>query len=217
MKTDFQLKQDVINELAWDVAINDKKIVVEVIDGVITLSGDTDSYAEKYAAEKAVQRIAGVKGLAVELDVVLPWSSNRTDADIASVAASALEWNALVPKDCVKVMVENGWLTLSGIVAHQYQRRAAVSTLRSLLGVIGISNLITVKNIVKPAEIKLHIEAALQRRAHSMVKNIEVAVHGDHITLSGTVGTLAEKREACSAAARTSGVVNVIDRLFVVY
>ena len=108
MKTDTQIKQDVADELAWDAAVNDNEIGVEVRDGVVTLTGNLDSYAEKYAAEKAVQRVAGVKGLAVEIDVVLPGSSRRTDADIARTASHGLEWNALVPKDSVKIMVEDG-------------------------------------------------------------------------------------------------------------
>ena len=216
MKSDYQIKKDVSDELAWDAAVNDNEIGVEVRDGVVTLTGNLDSYAEKHAAEKAVQRVDGVKGLAVEIDVVLPGSSKRTDADIARTASHGLEWNALVPKDRIKIMVEDGWVTLSGEVDHQYQRMAAESALRNLLGVIGISNQISVKHIARPADIKTHIEAALQRRAHSTVKAIEVAVNGDQITLNGSVASLAERREAFAAAARTPGVSKVIDKLAVV-
>ncbi|MFL9879986.1 BON domain-containing protein [Herbaspirillum rhizosphaerae] len=215
MKTDFQIKKDVIDELAWEAAVNDNEIGVEVRDGVVTLAGNLDSYAEKYAAEKAAQRVAGVKGLAVEIDVVLPGSSKRTDADIARTAAHGLEWNALLPKDRVKIMVEDGWITLSGEVDHQYQRVAAESSLRSLLGVVGISNQIAVKNIARPVDIKLHIEAALQRRAHSAVKAIDVVVNGDQITLNGSVSSLAERQAAFAAALRTPGVTKVIDKLSV--
>ncbi|MCW5299194.1 BON domain-containing protein [Herbaspirillum lusitanum] len=217
MKTDFQIKQDVADELAWDAAVNDNEIGVEVRDGIVTLTGNLDSYAEKYAAEKAAQRVAGVKGLAVEIDVVLPGSSCRTDADIVRTASHGLEWNALVPKDSVKIMVEDGWITLSGEVDHQYERMAAENALRSLLGVIGISNQIAVKHVARPADIKTHIEAALQRRAHSTVKAIEVAVNGDQITLNGSVASLAEREEAFAAAARTPGVHKVVDKLSIVY
>jgi len=215
VKTDYQIKQDIADELAWEAAVNDNEIGIEVRDGVVTLVGNLHSYAEKYAAEKAVQRVAGVKGLAVEIDVVLPGSSKRTDADIARTAAHGLEWHALVPKDCVKIMVEDGWITLSGEVEHQYQRLAAESALRSLLGVIGISNQIAVKHIARPVDIKVQIEAALQRRAHSTVKAIEVAVNGDQITLNGAVASLAERQEACAAAARTPGAGKVVDKLTV--
>jgi osmotically-inducible protein OsmY len=217
MKTDSQIKQDVAAELAWDAAVNDNEIGVEVRDGVVTLSGNLDSYAEKYAAEKAAQRVAGVQGLAVEIDVVLPGSSRRTDADIARTAAHGLEWNALVPLNSLKIMAEDGWITLSGDVEHQYQRMAAEKALRSLLGVIGISNQIAVKHLARPVDIKTHIEAALQRRAHSTVKAIEVAVNGDQITLNGTVASLAEREGAFAAAARTPGVHKVVDKLSIVY
>lgn len=216
MKTDYQIKKDVVDELAWEAAVNDNEIGVEVRDGVVTLSGNLDSYAEKYAAEKAAQRVAGVKGLAVEIDIVLPGSSRRTDADIARTASHGLEWNALVPKDCVKIMAEDGWITLSGEVDHQFQRMAAERSLRSLFGVIGISNQIAVKHVARPVDIKTHIEAALQRRAHSTAKAIEVAVNGDQITLKGSVASLAERREAFAAAARTPGVQQVVDKLCVV-
>ena len=147
MKTDTQIKNDVCDELAWESAVNDNEIGVEVRDGIVTLTGNLDSYAEKYAAEKAVQRVSGVKGLAVEIDVVLPGPSKRSDADVARTAAQGLEWNALVPKNRIKIMVEYGWITLTGEVDYQYQRMAAESALRSLLGVVGISNQITVKNL----------------------------------------------------------------------
>ena len=217
MKSDHQIKKDVADELAWDAAVNDDEIGVEVRDGIVTLSGNLDSYAEKYAAEKAVQRVGGIKGLAVEIDVVLPGSSKRTDTDIARTASHGLEWNALVPKGRIKIMVEDGWITLSGEVDHQYQRMAAESALRSLLGVIGISNQIAVKQIARPVDIKTHIEAALQRRAHSTTKSIDVVVNGDQITLNGSVASLAERQEAFAAAARTPGVGRVVDKLAVVF
>ena len=216
MKSDQQLKHDVQAELAWEAAVNDTEIGIEVRDGVVTLFGNLDSYAEKYAAERAVQRVAGVKGMAVEIDVMLPGSSQRTDADIAETAAQGLEWNVLVPRDRVKIMVEDGWITLSGNVEHQYQRMAAENTLRSLLGVVGISNQIAVRPAVAPHDVKVHIEAALQRRAHSEVKGIEVIVTGDQIALNGAVASMEERRAALNAAARTPGVTKVIDRLVVV-
>lgn len=217
MKTDTQIKNDVCDELAWESAVNDNEIGVEVRDGIVTLTGNLDSYAEKYAAEKAVQRVSGVKGLAVEIDVVLPGPSKRSDADVARTAAQGLEWNALVPKNRVKIMVEYGWITLTGEVDYQYQRMAAESALRSLLGVVGISNQITVKNVARPVDIKAHIEAALQRRAHVLTKGIEVTVNGDQITLTGSVASMRERQEAYSAAAKTPGVSRVIDKLAVVY
>ncbi|WP_034298789.1 BON domain-containing protein [Herbaspirillum sp. RV1423] len=216
MKTDQQLKKDVMEELAWESAVDDTEIGVEVRNGIVTLTGNLNSYAEKYAAEKAVQRVAGVKGVAIEIDVILPGSSQRTDADIARTAIQGLEWNTLVPKDRIKVMVEDGWITLSGDVEYQYQRRAAEDALRSLLGVVGISNQIAVKPAATTHDIKVHIEAALQRRAHEEVRAIEVIVVGDQVTLNGSVSSLEERREALKAAAGTPGVTRVVDKLVVV-
>ncbi|CAL62468.1 putative transport associated protein [Herminiimonas arsenicoxydans] len=215
MKTDRQLKQDVIDELEWESAVDETGIGVEVHNGIVTLSGTLNSYAEKYAAEKAVQRVEGVKGLAVELDVALPDWVQRTDADVARAAAQALEWNALVPKDCIKIKVEDGWITLTGNVDFQYQRIASERALQNLLGVVGISNQIAVTPSVTPRDIKNHIEAALQRRAHTETKGIEVIVNGDQITLNGSVSSLAERRAALNAAMRTRGVAKVVDKLFV--
>ncbi len=215
MKTDRQLKQDVIDELEWESAIDETGIGVEVHNGIVTLTGTLNSYAEKYAAEKAVQRVADVKGLAVEIDIALPGWGQRTDADIARTAAQALEWNALVPQDCIKIVVEDGWITLTGNVDYQYQRMAAERALQTLLGVVGISNQIAVTPSVTQRDVKSHIEAALQRRAHMETKGIEVVVNGDQITLSGAVSSFAERRAALSAAAQTRGVARVVDKLFV--
>ncbi|MDY7578947.1 BON domain-containing protein [Herbaspirillum sp. RTI4] len=217
MKNDHQLKQDILEELAWEPSVNEDRIGVEVDKGIVTLVGRLDSYAEKYAAERAVQRVSGVKGLAVELDVRLPGSSVRTDADIAKTAQEGLEWNAFVPEDKIRVMVEDGWITLSGEVEHAHQKEAAESTLRRLMGVVGISNQLTVKPVtapvIAPENVKLKIEAALQRRAHADTKAIQVTVDGSKIILSGIVPNLAERREACRAAARAPGVVQVIDKM----
>lgn len=216
MKSDYQIKQDVSEELAWDAAVNDTEIGVEVRDGVVTLSGNLQSYAEKYAAEKATLRVSGIKGLAVEINVVLPGSSKRTDSDIARTAAQGLDWNSAVPKDRIKIMVEDGWITLSGTVDYQYQRAAAESSLRTLLGVIGISNQILIRHTIRPTDVKTQIEAALQRRAHSTVKTIDVAVNGEQITLTGSVSSLEERLQACLAASQTPGVTKVIDHIAVV-
>jgi len=122
MKTDQQLKQDVIAELGWEPAINAAQIGVEVKDGVVTLAGQVGSFTEKWQAEQATQRVAGVKGLAVAMDVNLPGMSERTDADIARSAESTLQWLTYLPSDAIKVMVEKGRVTLSGVVDFNFQR-----------------------------------------------------------------------------------------------
>lgn len=216
MKSDRQLKQDVIDELAWEPSVNDTAIGVEVDHGIVTLTGHLCSYAEKLAAEKAAQRVAGVKGLAIKIDVRLSGLSERTDAEIAGTASQGLEWNAWLPKDRFQVMVENGWVTVSGEVEHDFQRTVAENVLRTLMGVVGISNKIVVKPGVVPTNVKSLIEAALQRRAHAETLNITVTVDGDEVTLSGPVMSVAEARAAVKAAALAPGVTRVIDSMTVV-
>lgn len=215
MSTDRQLQQDVIAELGWDAAIDASRIGVETKNGIVTLSGHVESYAQKWAAERAAQRVSGVKGVAVEIDVVLPGSSQRTDADIASAARNALEWNVLVPREAVAVMVEDGHITLSGDVEWAYVRTAAESSVRGLLGVKGVSNLIRIRPQIKPGDVKVKIEAALQRRAHLDARSISVEVDKGTVTLAGTVDSLAERVTVENAVWNAPGVQKVVDNLIV--
>lgn len=132
MKTDAELKQDIIAELTWEPAINAAQIGVEVTDGVVTLAGHVDSYSEKWHAERAAQRVSGVRALAVEMDVKLPGLSMRNDADIARSAQNALEWTSSLPNTTLQVKVENGWVTLSGSVEWEYQRQSAICSASSV-------------------------------------------------------------------------------------
>ncbi|MDR3565840.1 MAG: BON domain-containing protein, partial [Negativicutes bacterium] len=145
MKADNELKVDVVGELAWDLSINAAQIGVEVQNGIVTLNGYVDSFVEKWNAEKAVEKIAGVRALVIEIDVHLPGLSERTDYDIALAAESVLQWSSHTGTDAVNLMVENGWITLLGEVDREYQRRAAATAVSDLLGVRGIINHITVK------------------------------------------------------------------------
>ena len=167
MKSDRELQIDVLDELRWEPGVKATDIGATVKDGVVTLEGTVDSYAEKWAAEKAVKRLPGVKALAVELQVKLPGSSERTDADIAKTAETVLKWDVLVPRDRIKVTVEKGFLTLEGEVDRQFQRSAAERAVHHLTGVKGVSNQITIKPKVAPTEVKEKIEAALKRNAIS--------------------------------------------------
>lgn len=215
-KSDSQLKKDVESELEWDAVVQANNIGVATKDGVVTLTGHLDSYAEKYAAERAVQRVQGVKGLAVELDVRLGANAKRTDADLASAAESALRWHALVPEDRVKVMVEKGWVTLSGEVDWEYQRNYAMKAVRPLTGVLGVTNSMSVKPLVTPANIKNRIQGALERQADREAKNIEVVVSGHTVTLKGQVHSWAERTAAQGAAWSAPGITSVVNELRVV-
>jgi osmotically-inducible protein OsmY len=217
MKTDAQVQQDVIAELKWEPSVNSAQIGVEVKNGIVTLAGHVGSYAEKWDAERAAQRVAGVKALAIELDVTLTGSSKRSDADIARSAESALQWTTFLPKDAVKITVEKGWITMTGTVDWAYQRQAAADGVRYLLGVTGVSDQIAIKSNVSSTAVKADIEAALKRRAAVDAQKIKVEVRGADVTLTGTVDSWAERDLARHSAWSTAGVRNVVDNLTFAY
>jgi osmotically-inducible protein OsmY len=178
MKTGAQVQLDVIAQLKEEPSINAAQIGVEVKDGVVTLAGHVDTYAEKCVAEHAARRVSGARALAVEMDVKLAGPSMRNDTDIASSAESALMWATFLPKDRVKVMVEKGWITLSGSVDWEYQQRAATDSVRYLMGVKGVVDQIAIQPKASLTTVKADIEAASQRRAEVDAKKIPVAIDG---------------------------------------
>jgi osmotically-inducible protein OsmY len=217
MKTDSQLQQDVMAELKWEPAVHAAQIGVEVKNGVVTLAGEVGSYVEKWNAESAAQRVSGVNALAVEMKVKLSELGKRTDADIARSAENILSWTSSLPAGAVKVLVEGGWLTLSGDVEWQYQRQDAAERVRCLSGVTGVSNQIGIEPSVSATVVKSDIEAALKRRATADAETISVDVKGANVTLTGTVHSWAERNLATRSAWGSSGVRNVIDKLNLVY
>lgn len=213
MKTDAHIKADVTDELAWDPAVNATGIGVAVKDGVVTLTGHLDSYAEKHAVERAVHRVAGVRGIAVELDVRLAAQHKRSDSDIAQAAATALQLNSLVPDEKIQVLVENGRVTLTGEVDWSYQLASAEQCVRPLAGVRGLSNRITIKSRASSKDVGAQISAALTRQAAREAKHITVEVEGSVVTLWGKVHSLAEREAAVGAAFSARGVSRVVDKL----
>lgn len=215
MKTDTQLRNDVQAELNWAPEVKASEVGVIAKDGVVTLTGHLASHAEKYAVERAAQRVHGVKALAVELTVKLPFDNQRTDADIALAAERALAWNVLVPDDKVSPMIEKGWLTLNGEVEWDYQRSAAENAVRDLMGVTGVSNLVKVKPKVSPADVEKKIHEALSRQAEREASRLAITVNGSQVTLRGTVHSWTERDAVQGAAWATPGVSVVVNDLLV--
>jgi osmotically-inducible protein OsmY len=209
MIKDSQLQKAVQDELAWEPSVSAAHIGVAARDGVVTLSGHVLTYSEKYAAEKAVGRVKGVKAVAEELEVRLPFEVKRTDDEIASAAVQRLAWDSSVPKDIVKVRVENGWLTMTGQVDWKYQQDAAHDALRPLTGVVGVSNHITVRPRPSASDVSADIKRALHRSWSFSQDNVTVTATGGSVRLMGTVPTFDDRRIAASTAWRAPGVTEV--------
>src|SRR5882757_11196370 len=211
--TDLEIKKNVESELNWEPSINAAEIGVAVKDGIVTLTGRVQSYWDKVAAEHAADRVAGVKAVVNELEIRLPYASERTDEDIARAAVESLNWSVLVPKDRIKVKVSKGWVTLEGTVDWQFQKTAAEKAVRKLYGVLGVTNLVEVKARVSKAEVRAEIESALKRSAELDANRIKVEVDGDNVILRGSVHSYFEREEAERAAWRAPGVRTVDNRI----
>jgi osmotically-inducible protein OsmY len=215
IKTDVQLQRDVIDELRWDPSVGTAEIGVAVKNGVVTLTGQVESFAKKYAALRAAERVAGVRVIAEELTVVLPGSFKRTDTDLAHVVASTLKWDVQVPDERVKARVEDGWVWLEGEVDWQYQCAAAERAIRNLTGVKGVTNLLQVEKRPSMSDVKRHIENALKRHAELDADKISIETTDGRVTLKGKVRSWSERQDAEHAAWSAPGVTNVNDELLV--
>ena len=215
-RTDAAIQQDVLDELEWDPEVDVTEVGVTVVDGIVTLTGTVDNYVKKLAAERAAQRIRGVRAVANDILVKPAGLGMRTDTEIARDAAAALETCPDVPPNQIRITVKDNRILLEGDVRWEYQRAAAERCLRHLTGVKEIINLITIKpEPVSPEAIKEGILRALVRRAEVDAERIEVQVDGHEVRLLGTVRSHAERQEAEAAAWKTKGVARVINDILV--
>lgn len=212
--SDSSLQQAVLDELQWEPSVNAAHIGVTAKDGVVTLSGDISSYAEKWAAERAARRVYGVKAVAEEIKVRYPFDM-VDDTDIAQKALQVLSWDIEVPPNKVTVKVENGWVTLTGTVDWNFQRSAAEADVRKLKGVTGVSDNIMIKPSVQASDVRAKLKAAFARSAEIEEDNIAVTVDGARVTLTGHVDAWSKDNLAVDTAWSAPGVTEVVDRLTV--
>ena len=217
LHTDQEIQRDVLDELKWDMRVQPNEVGVAVKDGIVTLTGWVDSYLKKVAAEEAAHHVRGVKAVVNDIEVRLPGSAERTDADLARAVLNALQWDAGIPAGKLDVTVSQGWVTLKGEVAYAFQKMDAERAIRHLSGIKGISNLIVVKSPVLPSDLKASIEKALVRNAETDAQHITVDVEGSKVILRGKVRSFAEWKAAEETARSAPGVTEVENKIMIVY
>jgi len=211
--TDKYLRQLVLDELDFEPSVEAANIGVAVENGVVTLTGHVGSYAQKVAAERAVQRVKGVRGIAEEIEIRYPDAKKTADDQIAQRVINIIGWNAQVPSGAVKVKVQKGWVTLTGSVDWHYQKMAAEAAVRKLSGVVGVLNDIELKPRVQSSDVKQKILDALKRNADLEANAIRIEVQGDRVKLEGKVKAWYERNLIEHAAWSVPGVRAVEDRL----
>jgi osmotically-inducible protein OsmY len=216
MRTDTELQHAVMEELTWEPSVDAAEIGVSAESGIVTLRGMVKSLPQKWAAEKAAQRVSGVKAVTDEIVVKLPGDGELSDTEIARAVVNALDWNASVPRGRVKVVVAHGWVTLEGTVQFHYERVAAEYAVRGLIGVKGVTDLISVKPPqTSPKDIKQRIEQAFERAADLDAEMISVEAKDGKVTLRGTVDSWAEREQAELAAWAAPGVSHVKNEILI--
>lgn len=216
MFDDIKLQKAVLAELNWDPSVPAAQIGVAASGGVVTLTGHVGSYAAKFAAERAAARVEGVKAIAEELDVQLEDRFKRGDEAIAGAIVERFSWDTTIPKDAVKAQVEDGWVSLRGEVRWHFEKEAAETAVRTLAGVIGVINHVTVTPRVDILDVRDDIRTALHRSPFFDTDTVKVSVDGGTVRLSGSVDTLHDRRVAEKTAWAAPGAVKVENLLEVV-
>ena len=216
MAQDHDLQQAVLAELAWEPSVTAAHLGVSAKSGVVTLTGHVEAYSEKMAAEQAALRVRGVKAVAEEIEVRLPFERKRGDDDIAAAAVERLAWSTGVPADRFTVKVENGWVTLSGMADWYYQKEEAGLDVRRLMGVVGLTNRITVKPRVDTSSLSDDINHALHRSWFFDASDLQVSAQGGRVHLTGSVGSQHDRQSAAATAWAAPGATDVINDITVI-
>lgn len=213
MKTDIEIQKDIMDQLKWEPFLNASQIGVAVKDGIVTLSGQVDTFSKKVLAENAAKKVAGVKAVAEDIRVGISPVYQKTDAEIAEAVLKALKWHTMIPEDDIQVRVENGAVKLEGEVEWDYQRMQAKTAVENLIGVKSFTNLISVKPKVLDKNIQKKINEAFHRSATIDAGKITANVLGSRVVLYGTVRSFAEKEDAEEAAWSAPGVTAVESKI----
>lgn len=213
MKNDLEIQQDVINQLSWEPFLKASDIGVTVKNGIVTLTGQVDSYYKKISAEKAARKVAGVRAIAEDIQLRVSPSFIKTDAELAESVLNALKWHSAVDEEKLKIKVENGVVTLDGEVEWEFQRTSARNAVSNLLGVRNVISNIVLKPKLTAIDIKAKISSAFHRTATIDAQNIEVEILGNKAILRGRVRSYAEKDDAESAAWSAPGIAYVDNKL----
>ena len=213
-----RLRLHIIDELEFEPSIDTALIGVAVENGIVTLTGHVPSYWQKTAAEAAVWLVKGVKAIAQEIQLRFPEDKKTADDQIAERAVKLLEWDILVPKNVIRVKVQNGYVSLEGEVAWQFERRAAEDVfvdsfcvakqnVRKLTGVTGVFNNITLKPEMEATDVRQSIEDALKRYAELQSRRIRIDVcENGVVVLDGQVDSWEELQAIERAAWSVPGV-----------
>lgn len=210
-KSDEELKLEVVRELKWDTHVNETHIGVEVDNSIVTLTGRSESYAERIAAQEAAHRVRGV--LDVVNDINVKYTGMHTDTDIANAVRHALKWSVFVPDEHISSTVSGGIVTLEGEVDCWSQRDDAEQVVLGLTGVQDVINKIRVKVAVSASDVHRTIEDALNRRAARDARDIRLEVQDGKVILHGKVHSHAERKIVVGAVRGTRGVLDIDDRL----
>ena len=215
MKSNAQLQKDIYEELKWDPRIHEGDIGVSVANGIVTLSGCIPTFAEMWAAEEATKKVVGVTAVVNKMEVKLTTALVKGDQELAEAATNAIKWHVFVPSESIKILIDNGWITLSGKVEHKYQKESAYNAVKNLLGVRGVFNEIIVEPKVRSKDIQYQIKCALHRHAEEDANNINIDVADGEVVLSGKVRSWSERNDAEWAALATTGVRKVKNNVLV--